>query len=180
MLDITCPSCGERYHVAPEHTGRSIRCTRCERVFEVVAPRQTTATAGTATAASAGEAASASSGAGSAGPHGSPVPDRPFVVGDQDFAQRVLQSPAPVVVDFWAAWCGPCRAIAPAIEQLAGEYGGRVGFAKLNADENPRTMAQYGVMGLPTLVLFKGGREVGRLVGLRNKAAIKQAIDKVA
>jgi thioredoxin 1 len=100
-------------------------------------------------------------------------------VTDQSFESEVVKSDKPVLVDFWAPWCGPCRAIAPAVEELAGEYGGTVGFAKLNTDENQQTMTRYGVMGLPTLLIFKGGEEVARLVGVRPKAKLKQAIDAV-
>lgn len=174
MLDIACPSCGETYHVAAEHVGRSLRCRRCGHVFEIAAPQ--TASRPTATATSTARApAAAAAGAPHAAAHTAPID-----VTDQDFAQRVLRSPQPVLVDFWAAWCPPCRALAPAVEQLAQEYAGRVSFAKLNADDNPRTVAQYSVMGLPTLVLFKGGREAGRLVGLQPKAVIKHTIDQVA
>ena len=99
---------------------------------------------------------------------------------DASFTADVLESDVPVLVDFWAAWCAPCRAIAPALEQLAAEYAGRTTIAKLNADENQRTMMRYGVQGLPTLLIFKNGQEVNRLVGLRPKPAIKQALDQVA
>jgi thioredoxin 1 len=192
MLDVSCPSCGETYHVSEEHVGKSLRCRRCERVFTIAAPA---AAAASRQAVHAGQAAyggavpagtsvseTATNGRQSTGQGAAPGSGltKPVTVTDADFTPAVLQSPQPVVVDFWAAWCGPCRAIAPAVEQLAQEYGGRVTFAKLNADENPRTMQRYGVMGLPTLVLFKGGTEVGRLVGLQPKANIKRAIDQVA
>lgn len=100
-------------------------------------------------------------------------------VSDQTFESAVLRSETPVLVDFWAPWCGPCRAISPAVEDLAGEYQGKMAFTKLNADDNPRTMMKYGVMGLPTLLLFRDGNEVARLVGARPKAAIKRTIDEV-
>ena len=183
MLDVTCPSCGETYHVAEGHVGRSLRCRRCDRVFEITAPRAGTPPPPPATSqasqASPGYQASQASQA-SQGSRGAAAAARPIEVTDRDFAQTVLRSPQPVLVDFWAPWCAPCRAIAPSLEQLAAEYGGRVTFAKLNTDANPRTMAQYGVMGLPTLLLFKDGQEVGRLVGLQPKAAIKRAVDRVA
>ncbi|MGQ9565334.1 MAG: thioredoxin [Candidatus Bathyarchaeales archaeon] len=98
--------------------------------------------------------------------------DTPVIVEDSTFEEFVKQYPL-VVVDFWAAWCGPCRMIAPVVEELAKEYGGRVVFGKLNVDENPETPAQFGVAGIPTLVVFKGGVEVDRIVGAVPKDAIK-------
>lgn len=181
MLDVACPACGEVYHVKQEHVGKNLRCRRCERVFEIAAPRA----ASQPSAAGARPAAGPAAGAAPRGPQtAAPYTvtpaggaAHPITVTDQSFERMVLQSPVPVVVDFWAAWCGPCRAIAPAVEQLALEYGGRVTFAKLNADENPRTTSRYGVMGLPTLVVFKDGREVQRLVGAHPKASIKRVVD---
>ena len=81
------------------------------------------------------------------------------------------------LVDFWAPWCAPCRAVAPVLDQLAGEYGGRLVVGKLNVDENGPIAAQYNVMGIPTLVLFSGGNEVARLVGAQSKEKIKEMID---
>jgi thioredoxin 1 len=100
-------------------------------------------------------------------------------VTDRTFESEVLQSELPVLVDFWAPWCGPCRMIAPAVEQLAVEYRGRVRFAKLNTDDSPETPGKLGIMGIPTLILFKGGVEAKRMVGALPKQRIKDAIDEV-
>jgi thioredoxin 1 len=88
---------------------------------------------------------------------------------DENFQQEVLESELPVLIDLWAAWCGPCRMVAPVVGQLAEEYAGRLKVGKLDVDANPMTPVQYGVQGIPTLLLFKGGEEVGRIVGARPK-----------
>ncbi|HLY29494.1 MAG TPA: thioredoxin [Ktedonobacterales bacterium] len=103
----------------------------------------------------------------------------PYIeVTDQSFKKDVLDAELPVIVDFWAAWCGPCRAMAPAFESLAEEYKGKVIFAKMDTDANMETPSRYGIQGIPTLILFKGGKPVEELVGLRPRAAVKQAIDQ--
>jgi len=98
-------------------------------------------------------------------------------VTDAAFQQDVLQSDKPVLVDFWAPWCGPCRMVAPIVKELAGEYAGLVEFRKLNTDENPSVSAAYNIRSIPTLLVFKGGQQVGQIVGFRPKSAIKERID---
>jgi thioredoxin 1 len=100
-------------------------------------------------------------------------------IGDSEFRQEVLESQTPVVVDFWATWCAPCRAIAPALEELATQYRGRVKVAKVNIDENQETPQQYRVTSIPTLLVFKGGRVVDQIVGAVPKAKLEDAIKKV-
>ena len=107
------------------------------------------------------------------------VQTRPVVVTDATFAAEVEQSPLPVLVDLWAPWCGPCRTIAPVIEQLAQELQGRVKVAKLNVDDNPRTAARYGVQGIPTLLILKRGQVVDTLVGAQPKAAILARLSRL-
>ena len=94
-----------------------------------------------------------------------------------NFEQEVLKSTTPVLVDLWAAWCGPCRMIAPLVEELAGTYQGKVKFGKLNVDDHPQLAAQYRVMNIPTLLLFKGGREIDRLVGVQPKQELTRRLD---
>ena len=99
-------------------------------------------------------------------------------VTDDSFQNDVLKAPGPVLVDFWAEWCGPCRAIAPAIDEISAEYAGTLTVAKVNIDENPMTPTQYNVRGIPTLILFKDGKPVATQVGAAPKSALRQWVAK--
>ena len=101
----------------------------------------------------------------------------PHQVSTKDFDNRVLRAAEPVVVDFWAEWCGPCHMMAPVLDQLAGELEGRMSFAKLNVDENPELSVRYGVEGIPTLIVFSQGKEAGRIVGFAPKPHLLHSVE---
>ena len=105
--------------------------------------------------------------------------DKPIVVSDRNFDQTVKTYPL-LVVDCWAAWCAPCRAIAPVVEQLAKDYSGKVVFGKLNVDENPETAQRFGIMAIPTLLVMKKGQEVDRIVGALPKSQLESKISTYA
>ena len=96
---------------------------------------------------------------------------------DSDFAQEVLASDVPVMVDFYADWCGPCRMVAPIVEELAGEYAGKVKIGKINVEENPNTAKQYNVMSIPTILFIKGGKVVDQVIGALPKASLQQKLN---
>jgi len=102
----------------------------------------------------------------------------PFTVGDDTFEEEVIKSEVPVLVDFWADWCAPCKIIAPIVEQLASEYDGKVKFAKLDVDANPKTATAYGIRGIPTLLIFKSGSPVDQVVGAVPKAVLKGRLEQ--
>ena len=108
-----------------------------------------------------------------------PKIEKPIVVSDRNFDQTVKNYPL-IVVDCWAAWCAPCRAIAPIVEELAKEYSGKVVFGKLNVDENPETAQRYGVMAIPTLLVMKEGKEVDRVVGVLPKNQLEAKVNAYA
>ena len=104
---------------------------------------------------------------------------KPVTIEEGNFDLEVLQSKIPVLVDFWAQWCGPCRMVAPLVEELAEEYEGRISFGKVDVDQNPKIASQFGVMSIPTLILFKGGKPISNIVGFRPKEQLKQNLDEV-
>ena len=147
---IKCPACGAMNRVAPEKLAEGRR-PRCGRCKQPL---------------DAGAARPANGGT-------------PVVVTDATFAVEVERSPVPVVVDMWAEWCGPCRTVAPIIDELARQMAGRVRFAKLNVDENPATASRFGVRSIPTLLVMQGGREVDRIVGAQPKTEIARRLERI-
>lgn len=103
---------------------------------------------------------------------------KPTDVTDGTFETEVLKSDKPVLVDFWAPWCGPCHMVEPLVEELSEEYGGKVKFLRLNTDDNLNTAATYGIRSIPTLLIFKGGQPVDQIIGFRPKGDLKRVIDK--
>ena len=102
---------------------------------------------------------------------------KPQDVNDAEFSTEVIDSELPVLVDFWAEWCGPCKQIAPVVEELANEYDGKAKFVKLNVDTNPQTSAKYGVRSIPTLLIFKGGAPVGQVIGAVPKSVLQARLE---
>jgi len=98
-------------------------------------------------------------------------------VTDENFAKEVLQAEGPVLVDFWAEWCTPCRMMQPALESVAGKFSGRARVVKLNVDDNPSTAQRYGIKGIPTMILFRGGHEAERLVGATSESSVVRLIE---
>ena len=100
-------------------------------------------------------------------------------VSDATFEEMVLKASLPVLVDFWAPWCGPCKAVAPILEELVKEYDGKMGIARLNVDEEPINASKYGISAIPTMLLFQSGQPVGQIMGFRPKAQLKKALDEM-
>ena len=146
---VRCPVCGTPNKVNPRREMDQARCGRCHATL---------------------------SGAVSSG---LPPPSAPVTVTDADFSERVIGSPLPVLVDFWAPWCGPCRQVAPVLEELAQKYQGRLVVAKLNVDENGYTAREFRVSSIPTLILIKDGNELNRMVGVESRPRIEQFLSMV-
>jgi len=102
---------------------------------------------------------------------------KPVEIEEAKFNEAVLQAETPVLVDFWAPWCGPCRMVAPVVEELADEYEGKISFVKVNVDDNPKIASQYGIMSIPTLIVFKAGQPVDTIIGFRPKEELKKSLE---
>jgi thioredoxin 1 len=103
---------------------------------------------------------------------------KPVEIEEAKFEEAVIKSKMPVLVDFWAPWCGPCKMVAPVVEELAEDYDGKIGFVKVNVDDCPQVASQYGIMSIPTLILFKDGKPVSNVVGFRPKSELKKNMDE--
>jgi thioredoxin 1 len=101
------------------------------------------------------------------------------IINDSNFEEEVLKAQGPVMVDFWATWCGPCRMLAPVVEELAGEYAGKVKVCKLDTDQGPETSAKYRISSVPTILFFKNGEVVAQAVGLQSKSALQEKLDSL-
>ncbi len=101
----------------------------------------------------------------------------PTAIDDTNFDQMVLQAKIPVLVDFWAPWCRPCLMVAPILDELAGEYNGKVSITRMDVDQNPKTAAKYGIMSIPTMLIFKKGEPISQIVGFRPKPELKRSLD---
>jgi thioredoxin 1 len=104
---------------------------------------------------------------------------KPIAVTDADFEQKIMRADLPVAVDFWAPWCAPCRVVGPILDKLASEYEGRMVIAKVNTDEEGKWAGKFGIQGIPTIILFKDGKEVDRMVGSRPESAYRSAFNKL-
>ena len=148
MPVVVCANCGTKNRVDPGHVaGHIAKCGKCGRELELPA-----------------DAAQVT--------QDNPLQNKPLIVTDETFQQEVLNNPGLVLLDCWAPWCGPCRMVGPIMEQLAAESNGRYRIAKLNVDDNQRTAAQFQIQSIPTMLIFKGGKLVDRLIGAQPKPAI--------
>jgi thioredoxin 1 len=100
------------------------------------------------------------------------------ILSDESFNAEVLQSPLPVLVDFWAPWCGPCKIVGPIVEELSNEYAGKLKVGKLNVDDHPQTASQYGIMSIPTLMVFKNGAVANQIIGAQPKTKLQEVLNK--
>ncbi|MDQ2936169.1 MAG: thioredoxin [Acidobacteriota bacterium] len=149
MPVVVCSNCGTKNRVDPRNaTGHIAKCGKCGQALGVPADAQ------------------------QGGSQDKPVENKPLIVTDDTFQRDVLNSRGLVLLDCWAPWCGPCRMVGPIMEQLAAESSGRYRIAKLNVDDNPRTAAQFQIQSIPTMLIFKDGKLVDRLIGAQPKPAI--------
>jgi len=102
---------------------------------------------------------------------------KPVEIGEATFDEAVLKAEMPVLVDFWAPWCGPCKMVAPVVDELSDDYDGKVSFVKINVDDSPKLASQFGIMSIPTLMLFKAGQPVDTIIGFRPKDELKKSLD---